>query len=181
MLDPSLWLDQHGDAMFRYALRRLGDRTCAEDAVQEALLGAVKNAASFEGRSEVRTWLIGILRRKVNDQLRRQRSKIEEPTDPLEGLFDKFGEWAAPVGDWHDPESELEKAEFHKCLQACLERLPDSYAEAFLLREAEGFDYPAICDELGLTPTNLSTRLYRARTLLRNCLEENWFGGATKE
>lgn len=132
MVDPARWLEEHGDSMYRFALRRLGDPHKAEDAVQDALLGAIKNASSFEGRSEERTWLIAILRRKVNDQLRKQRAKIEEPTDPLEGRFDKFGEWAAPLGEWHDPASEFERSEFRRHLQECLEKLPDAYAEAFL-------------------------------------------------
>ena len=174
--NPDTWLDQHGDALYRFALARLGDKARAEDAVQDALLGAFKNAASFEGRSEERTWLIAILRRKVNDQLRQARHKIEEPTDPLHGQFDGFGEWAAPLGKWHDPQGQLEQTEFYEKFRACLDKLPDSYSEAFLLREVEGLEYEAICDEFGLTATNLSTRLYRARVLLRKCLADNWFG-----
>jgi RNA polymerase sigma-70 factor (ECF subfamily) len=171
------WLEEHGNALYRYAYARFRDRAKAEDAVQETLLGALKNAAAFEGRSEVRTWLIGILRRKISDQFRKEGRAIEEPIDPLKGQFDQYGEWAAPIKEWADPDLALETAEFRRQFLVCLDGLPESYAEAFALREIEGMDYEAVCDELEISATNLSTRLYRARMLLRKCLEQNWFEG----
>ena len=178
--DPARWLEQHGDALYRFALARLRDATLAEDAVQETLLGALKNAATFQGRAEERTWLIGILRRKIADHLRRSGRLKEETVDTSEAQFEKNGDWAAPPGEWHDPEGQLESKEFQAQFQLCLEKLPESLAEAFLLREVEGLDYEKTCDALELSATNLSTRLYRARLLLRKCLEDNWFARGAK-
>jgi RNA polymerase sigma-70 factor (ECF subfamily) len=178
--DPTRWLEEHGNALYRFALGRLRDLSLAEDAVQETLLGALKNVGGFEGRAEERTWLIGILRRKIADQLRKAGRLREESVDTAEPAFDKSGRWAAPPGEWHDPEGQLEKSEFQAQFHMCLEKLPETLAEAFLMREVEGLEYEQVCDQLELSATNLSTRLYRARLLLRKCLEENWFEGGAR-
>ena len=69
--DPSRWLDEHGDYLFKYAVFRLRDDTAAEDAVQETFLAALKGSRQFEGRAAERTWLVGILKHKVVDHFRR--------------------------------------------------------------------------------------------------------------
>ncbi len=175
--DPAKWLEEHGDVLYRFALARLRDRTLAEDVVQETLLGALRNAKDFEGRAEVRTWLIGILRNKIADHLRRANRLREESADRI---FDDRGEWVAAPGEWHDPEGQLSSKAFQHAFQDCMGKLPDPLAEAFILREVEETDYEKVCDALEISATNLSTRLYRARLLLRKCLEENWFGEGGK-
>ena len=69
--DPSVWLAEHGDYLFKYAVFRLRDATLAEDAVQETLLAALQAYHSFAGRGSERTWLVGILKHKVMDHFRR--------------------------------------------------------------------------------------------------------------
>ena len=61
----------------------------------------------------------------------------------------------------------------------CLSRLPAHLADAFLDRELEGLSREAICRDVNITPENLSVRLYRARLLLRRCLEVHWFQSRT--
>ncbi len=175
--DPSKWLEEHGDVLYRFALSRLRDRTLAEDVVQETLLGVLKNVKDFEGRAEVRTWLIGIMRNKIADHLRRTNRLREESEDRI---FDDKGAWVAAPGEWHDPEGQLSNKAFQQAFQNCMGKLPDQLAEAFILREVEETEYEKVCDALEISATNLSTRLYRARLLLRKCLEDNWFGEGVK-
>ncbi|MCI0631418.1 MAG: hypothetical protein L0Y44_12280, partial [Phycisphaerales bacterium] len=52
--DPAIWLDQHGDNLFAYAIRHVGQVECAEDLVQETLLAAVQQRSTFQSRSSVR-------------------------------------------------------------------------------------------------------------------------------
>src|SRR6516225_285228 len=68
--EPGEWLPRYGDVLYRYALARLRRPHEAEEAVQETLLAALKARGQFQGRSDPRTWLIGILKRKVLDRLR---------------------------------------------------------------------------------------------------------------
>src|SRR3712207_5459668 len=100
--DPSLWLERHGDYLYRYALFRLRDPAAAEDAVQETLLAALQAYEGFAGRGSERTWLTGILKHKVVDHFRRasrQRPAVQPGDESFEHpeLFRDSGEW---VGHW---------------------------------------------------------------------------------
>ena len=60
--DGAAWLVEHGDALYRFARFRVGDRELAEDLVQDAFLAALESRDQFQGRASVRTWLMAILR-----------------------------------------------------------------------------------------------------------------------
>ena len=179
-LDPEGWLDRHGDAMFRFAMLRLRDAEVASEVVQEAFLHAFRSRASYSGRASERTWLVAILRNKIVDHFRRS---AREPSTHSEDLgddpcFDGRGHWRAMPARWTgQPSEDLEREEFWSSFTACLSRLPSNVADAFLLREVEDLGPDDVCELLRITPVNLHTRLYRARMVLRECLERNWFKG----
>jgi len=160
---------------------QLRNADAAEDAVQEALLAALAGESNFAGRSNLRTWLTGILKHKIVDTIRRQSR--ERPAAEQEGeaaefdaLFDRRGHWEEPPGPWPQPEGALEQKQFRAALEQCLQGLPERTAQAFMMREHLGLDTAEICKELGITPTHCWVMLYRARMALRQCLEMNWFG-----
>ena len=116
--DPGLWVDEHGDALFRYAMSRLADRPTAEDIVQETFLAALQGQDRFRGSSAPRTWLIGVLRHKLVDHFRRagRMQQLEEPGDAVpdeETAFDERGRWVRRPGRWEPtlPEGGLEREE----------------------------------------------------------------------
>ncbi|RME84780.1 MAG: sigma-70 family RNA polymerase sigma factor [Zetaproteobacteria bacterium] len=180
--DPARWLDAYGDDLYRYALARVRDPDQAADLVQETLLAAWQARAQFSGRSSVRTWLIGILKHKIVDHIRReirtrQRNDALE-RDPTSRWFDDSGRWVEHPQPWRDdPARLLENREFLRALRMCLERLPERQRRAFELREVAGDAPEEICQAMGITPTNLNVLIYRARLALRKCLELHWFGG----
>jgi RNA polymerase sigma-70 factor (ECF subfamily) len=162
--------------LLRYANLQLRDSHAAEDAVQEALVAALAGEASFAGRSNLRTWLTGILKHKIVDAIRRS-SRDPEPlpeTAEFDALFDETGHWGEPPAAW--PENSLEQKQFFAVLEKCLAALPAKTAQAFMMREHMGFDTDEICQEIGVTPTHCWVLLYRARMALRECLQTNWFG-----
>ncbi len=182
-IDPDQWVDEHGDALYGYALMRLRDADLAAEVVQETFLEALKALSKFEGRSSERTWLVGILKHRIIDQFRRQARRErgiggEDPSGLEVGeFFDEKGEWKLRVNRWAElPDRVVERAEFWEVFRACLAELPANYAEAFTLSELEGLPGPEICKILEITPTNLWARLHRARLLLRRSLEARWFG-----
>ena len=169
--------------LLRYATLQLRDAAAAEDAVQEALLAALAGEARFAGRSNLRTWLTGILKHKIVDTIRRQGRErlvpnLEEEGEPAEfdALFDRRGHWEEAPDAWQQPEGALGQKQFLAALEACLRALPARTAQAFMMREHLGLDTDEICKELEITPTHLWVMLYRARMALRQCLEMNWFG-----
>lgn len=189
--DPAAWLDLYGDYLFSIAMSRLRDPAAAEDVVQETFLAALKGRTTFAGRSTERTWLVGILKNKIVDHLRRlfreQTDSIKD--DPIEDStvgFVPSGEWAghwnqtegSPV-DWgSDPAAFVERREFWEVFDRCLRSLPPRLAAVFILHEMEDMSGDQICKELGITATNMWVMLHRARRRLRHCLEANWISGA---
>ncbi|HEX4797975.1 MAG TPA: sigma-70 family RNA polymerase sigma factor [Burkholderiales bacterium] len=179
--DP-LELERHRPYLMRFALLQLRERSVAEDAVQEALLAAVQGAERFAGQSSVRTWLIGILKHKIIDHIRKaaRERAIEPPeseggTEDLEAFFGSDGHFMEPPGEWASPERALEERRFFEALERCLRTLPKNTAHAFMMRELDGLGTEEICKELGISPSNCWVMLYRARMSLRACLERTWF------
>ena len=176
--DFRLRVERERPYLLRYASLQLRDPQAAEDAVQETLLAALAGEAGFEGRANLRTWLTGILKHKIIDAIRRSRREapVEADAAELDALFTENGHWAEPPGRWPDPDAAFEQQRFFAALQACLERLPQKIAQAFMMREHLGLETGEICKELAITPTHCWVLLYRARMALRECLEKEWFG-----
>ena len=163
--------------LLRYASLQLRDRAAAEDAVQETLLAALAGEKGFGGRSNLRTWLTGILKHKIVDAIRRssREQTLPDDDDGLDRLFDARGHWVDPPKAWRDPDATLETQQFFVRLEECLARLPAKTARAFMMREHLGLATEEICKALAVTPTHCWVLLHRARLALRHCLEANWF------
>src|SRR3979490_3106585 len=153
--------------LLRYAALQLRDRHTAEDVVQETLLAALAGEASFGGRSNLRTWLTGILKHKIVDAIRRaSREAPVADEDQMEELFDESGHWRDMPSAWADPDASLEQKEFFAKLEECLSRLPSRTGQAFMMREDLGFEADEIFKELGVTGAHRLVLLFRARMAL---------------
>ncbi len=181
-LDPSTWVDAHGDVLFRFALLRVKDAHVAEDLVQETFISALEGLKAFKGESSVRTWLVGILKHKILDHFRRSSreivsadlSSLENETE--DETFNRLEQWRKPPSAWNDsPDNLLENKEFWNTFVKCMEGMPESFRRAFALREMDGLGTEEICKILGVTATNLWVMLHRARGRLRDCLDNAWF------
>lgn len=179
--DPAGWVAEHGDALFRYAVLHLRDRTRAEDAVQETFLAALAARERYAGRASERTWLVGILKHKIADEFRhRSREDTLEEDADVDALFARNGHWKHGPKAWRRPDEAFEAAAFAEVLVRCLEALPARQAQAFTLTELDGEAAPAVCNVLGVSATNFWVLMHRARLRLRGCLEANWFGRGRK-
>lgn len=176
------WVDEHGDALFRYALSRLRNHSSAEDVVQATFLAAFESRDRFTGKSSARTWLIGILKHKIIDLIRKEGREmpmqewIDDQNPAEERFFDPRGRWKAGPSDWQvNPSSILQRKEFFSILHTCLGNLPKKQRDVFVLRELEDLVSEEVCKLFAITSTNLWVLLHRARLGLRQCLEYNWF------
>src|SRR5271167_4358795 len=107
-------MDSHGDCLYRYALLRVRVPELAAELVQETFLEALRGWERFAGRSSERTWLVGVLKDRIVDHLRRtnaERTASEESASrPIDdAAFDARGHWRAIPDSWRgDPRSVLE-------------------------------------------------------------------------
>ena len=177
-LNSDAWVDQYGDALFHFALARVNKREIAEDLVQETFLAAVQSQERFKGQSSEKTWLFGILKHKVVDHYRKKNKstvfeqELRQDSDKLDGFFNAKGGWQIRPQHWSaNPGKSQEVKEAFDHFYQCLSGLPQRTADVFVYREINGLDTDEICKLLGITSANCWVILYRARMLLRKCLE----------
>jgi RNA polymerase sigma-70 factor (TIGR02943 family) len=168
--------------LLRFARTQLRNDGWAEDAVSETVLAALEKPGAFAGRSQLKTWLVGILKHKLIDQLRAHRREAtvlaaDDGEDIDAELFDASGGWREVPAEWGDPQASFAQHQFFEVLQACCDHLPPTQGRVFMMREWLELDSETICKELGLSATNLWVLLHRARLRLRECLQAHWFAG----
>lgn len=170
--------------LLRLAHAQLRNPQEAADAVQDTALAAWQTIDRFEGRSSIRTWLVGILRFKILDVLRERQRHPTLPHDEVahelqaldsDLLFDDAGRWTEEPQAWwiasDNPSDTLQQNQMMQLLQRCLDKLPEKTAHVFLMREYLGFETPEIAQRTGLQAGNIRIILMRARLALRTCLE----------
>lgn len=178
-------LQQHRGYLIRYAILQLRDPHLAEDVVQETLVSAIESLDKFSAQSSLRTWLVGILKHKIMDVLRKRArepqldiAEGEDESELIDALFNEHGRWSSPPQAWTNPEQSMENAHFWEVLEQCNQRMPLNTARAFMMREFMDMTTEEICQELSISATNCWVLLHRARLALRECLDLNWFGNA---
>jgi RNA polymerase sigma-70 factor (TIGR02943 family) len=173
--------------LLRFARLQLRNEAWAEDAVSETMLAAIAKPHAFAGQSQLKTWLVGILKHKVIDALRTNLREVnasdlqgDRDSDELDAIgFKADGHFAERPADWGNPDQDLNQQQFMAMMDACVAKLPPVQGRLFLMREWLEMDAEEVCKELGITATNLYVQLHRARLRLRECLELNWFAQAS--
>lgn len=179
---PEEWVDLYGDALLRFCLAKVRKVDIAEELVQEAFLAALKSQNQFRGESTEKTWLIGILKHKILDHFRKVKkeqpiSQFQCENEDFDDWFDEKGMWKKAPKEWleDDPKKLFEKKEFWSVFNICIENLAEQPQEVYLRKEIDREATESVCKSLEITATNLWVILHRARSKLRNCLEERWF------
>jgi RNA polymerase sigma-70 factor (ECF subfamily) len=168
----------------RLALAFLPNRASAEEAVQDTWTAVVDGLPFFESRSSLKTWIFRILVNRARTRLRRESrsvpfsalrdSDLDEPAvDPAR--FSSNGRWAEPLESWSDdsPEKRLMSKEAIRCLERALQELPPKQRAVVTLRDVEGFEPEEVCNVLGVGEISQRVLLHRARSKLRQALEEH--------
>jgi RNA polymerase sigma-70 factor (ECF subfamily) len=170
-----LSVEQNARPLYR-AARGMGfSHPEAEDLVQDVFATFLETLDRFEGRSEVRTWLFGILHHKSLE--RHRQLAREDQHDPIDDVFESCFD---ARGNWVRPPLELDRlaasSEAGDAIRACLDHLPALQREVFVLREIEQRDAREVCNILGRTITHVGVLFHRARARLRHCLETRGWG-----
>jgi RNA polymerase sigma-70 factor (ECF subfamily) len=159
-----LILRRYNQRLFRVARGILGDDAEAEDVLQEAYVRAFAHLDQFEGRSKFSTWLTRIAVHEATARRRRRRRMR------LVDLGNEEGLCMSPIS--HNPEVEASRVELGALLRELIDMLPSSLRAVVMLRLVEGLDTDEAAECLGLTSANVKIRLHRARSLLREQIDE---------
>jgi RNA polymerase sigma-70 factor (ECF subfamily) len=160
---------RHRTPVHAFLLRLTGERTRAEDLVQETFLRLVKAAAGWEPRAAVRTWLFTIARNLAVDASRRQALRATEPLDAPRP--DGEGQrHPPPAATGPAPDEAADAARLRPRLEAALAALPAEQREVFLLREHAGLSFPEIAEAVGVNENTAKSRMRYALLALRERL-----------
>jgi len=159
--------------VFRLARRLTGEDGDAQDALQEAFLRAYRGLGAFRGDARFSTWLYRIA---TNAALMQRRARQRRPAESLEAYlprFDADGGHAATPAALQAPcrvEEVMDRRLLAEKARAGIDRLPDLYREAFVLRDLEELPTSEVAEVLGLEPAAVRQRVHRARLMLRGYL-----------
>ncbi len=171
--------------MLRLAQVYVSDASLAGEVVQDTLLGMLRGLERFEGRSSLKTWLFSILMNRARTLAKREDRYVQfdddvtddEPSvDP--GRFfpadhPEAAEWVSLPARWDEiPESYLESRETLRRIQDAIAGLPPNQREVITLRDVEHWTAQEVCNVLGISETNQRVLLHRARSKVRQQLED---------
>jgi RNA polymerase sigma-70 factor (ECF subfamily) len=165
------WLmRRHNQRLYRAARAVMGDESEVEDIMQQAYLNAFANLDDFESRSEFSTWLTRIALNEAFARRRRRRTAVSA----ADATGERFGGRRDPMDELNapqpDPERQAYAGELHRLLEQAVDRLPQSYRVAFVLRDIEGLSTAETGEALGLRDEAVKTRLHRARSMIRKAI-----------
>ena len=148
----------HGN-IYAFALKLLKDPVDAAEILNEVMLEVWRSAKRFEGRSRVKTWVMGITHHKIIDKLRKHSRQKTETIDP--NISDEHSATALDA---------LAGAENAKLVRRCMEKLSDIHRQVVHLAFFEDLPYPEIARILDCPDGTVKTHMFHAKQLLKRCL-----------
>ncbi len=175
----------YGDRAYRLAMRMTGNRSDAEEVVQDAFWTVVQKSETFRGDAAFGSWLYRITANCGYTKLRDRRARHHETSlDEGSVMVDKTSldessvmvdEHAASLQDWsarvEDPALQFE---LRTVLTAALDTLPEDYRAVLVLRDVEGLSVQEVSQITELSVAAVKTRAHRARLVLRKCIGEHF-------
>ena len=168
---------RYNQRLYRLAVSVMGDASEAEDVLQESYVRAFYAFTTYSGAGSLGAWLARIVRNEAIDRVRSRdsrRSHIAIEAD-LGGQSEEDETNVAhdPLQALTDPQALAANAELRQLLERAIQRLPEQFRTAFVLREVEGLSVEQTAEYLGIPSSTVKTRDHRARNLLRAYLSEN--------
>jgi RNA polymerase sigma-70 factor, ECF subfamily len=167
--DPAafeLVYDRHGGAAYSLAYRIVGDRGTAEDVTQEAFLSLWRSGAKYDRtRGSVRTWMLGVVRNRAIDALRRQATRAPTVELELERLPDR-----GPTAELTD--TEAVRREAAREVRGALTVLPADQLKVIELAYFGGLTHSEIAEALGMPLGTVKGRMRLAMEKIRATLAE---------
>jgi len=186
-------IDRHHSGLVRLAISHVGDRSVAEEVVQEGWIAVLRGIDRFEGRSRISTWLYRIVSNLAKTRAAREHrsvafSRLDDGRSEGDTVFeerffppeasDRAGMWISPPGGWDGHEERLMTREALAVAESAIQQLPERQRTVIVMRDVEGLDAEAVRNVLEISATNQRVLLHRARIKVRDALEEYLQSGA---
>lgn len=173
-------ITRHLPCLHRMALRHLGNVEDAEDAVQDALLSALRHADQFRGQAQMSTWLTAILINSVRMKLRQRPRRLHIPLDEKDLEEDELS-FSQVVPDHRPgPEDICRWWELTDLLFRLMKRLSPTLRRTFQLRAVDGLSIRETANVLRIPEGTAKTRIARARARLKQMVEEHVGGNRAR-
>ena len=156
--------------LFRTARAILCDDAEAEDALQEAYLQAHRSLGSFRAEAKLSTWLVRIVANEALMRLRKRTRRAE--IVPMQSADSPEVEQVMETDTDNAPDTRAARAEVRRLLEAQIDALPEAYRTVFMLRAVEELSAEETAEVLDIPAATVRTRLFRARSLLREALAQ---------
>lgn len=192
--DQAAWaplLTRYQDRLFGVCIKMLGNRDLAADVTQDAMVKIIEGLGSFDGRAKLSTWMIRVTMNVCLSKLRSEKLRRHISLEAMNGLGkgggsrgggfyeDRRGSGADAIPDrggrgaGGEPEGEsgVEREETRRLVAAALLRISPEQRAILVLRDARGLDYDQIAEVLSVPVGTVKSRLFRARTALREAIE----------
>jgi len=163
---------RYSPRFYRIAANRLSNVADAEDAVQDALLSALRHVQQFRGQAKMSTWLTTIVINSARMKLRKRLASVQLALDDMDGRQDLMLENMVP-DTRPDPEEAYRRREVAKLLAQAISRLSPILRTTFYLRDVRGLSIRETAHLLGVPTGTVKARLARARTRLREVMRES--------
>jgi RNA polymerase sigma-70 factor, ECF subfamily len=161
--------------VYRLACRMIGNDGDANDVLQETFLAVHRGLPAFRADSRFSTWLYRIA---TNAALMHRRARARRPAESLEAFLPRFDDDGRHAGEPADlraasrADEILDRKDLADKARAGLERLPEIYRDAFVLRDLEELTTAEVAELLGIDAAAVRQRVHRARLMLRGYLSD---------
>lgn len=150
-------LDQHGQPLLNYLHRMIGDRSAADDLLQEVMVKLIQSAGSIRDEKSLKTWLYTVARNHAVSYLRHRKAVRQNLPEPP----------AEPMR----PDDHADRRERAEAVQRAVDSLDEPFRTAFVLCEMQGMDHENASRIMGCSVKTVSTRLYRAWDRFRGLIK----------
>ena len=168
-------VSRHHNRVYRLACRLTGNEEDALDVTQDAFLLVYRRLGSFRGLSRFSTWLYRIA---TNAALMHRRARSRRPAESLESFLPTFDAAGSHRGTPEQlqlaaqADELIDRERLARHAMNAIDRLPEHYRVAFILRDLEELTTDEVAEALGLKPATVRQRVHRARLMLRGYLSD---------
>ncbi len=173
--DPDAWgelLSSYQDRLYSICVRMVHDRELARDLTQDAMVKIIQGLESFDARAKLSTWMIRVTMNVCLSRLRSEKLRRHASLEQLRAGGDSLErERMIAAGREPDPTAGVSQEEGRDMLARALQEISDEHRAILVLRDMRGLDYEQIAQVLDIAVGTVKSRLFRARSALRDAIE----------